>query len=272
MGVMLMAVYITGDCHRDFRRFNTECFPEQKDMTRDDVVIIAGDCGLIWAKDERATGQGGWKEEQHLLSWLESKSFTLAFVDGNHENFDRLRQFPVKTWNGGLIHEIRPGIIHMMRGQVFTIGGKLIWTFGGASSHDIGSGIIDPDTDPRWRQKVRRFKKEGIRDYRIKGSEWWPEESFKSMKPEAVAAQKEEAFLNLSKVGWKVDYVITHTMPSGIISLICEGDRDADAHSDFLEEIHSRLEFKKWFGAHFHKDAQITEKDIVLYEQIIRIA
>lgn len=27
-------LYITGDCHGDYRRFNTEIFPEQKGMTR----------------------------------------------------------------------------------------------------------------------------------------------------------------------------------------------------------------------------------------------
>ena len=83
-----MAIYVTGDCHGDFRRFNMKNFPEQKSMTRDDLIIIAGDCGLIWAKDDKAKGQGGWKEEQHNLQWLESKSFELGFVDGNHENFD----------------------------------------------------------------------------------------------------------------------------------------------------------------------------------------
>lgn len=38
-------IYITGDCHRDFRRFNTRIFPEQKEMTKDDFVIICGDFG-----------------------------------------------------------------------------------------------------------------------------------------------------------------------------------------------------------------------------------
>ena len=246
-------------------------FPEQKSMTRDDLIIIAGDCGLIWAKDDKAKGQGGWKEEQHNLQWLESKSFELGFVDGNHENFDRLLHFPVRTWNGGLVHEIRPGIVHLMRGQVYSISGKRIWAMGGASSHDIGSGIIDPETDPLWRQKVKRFDREGVRDYRIKGSEWWPEESFRYMRPEQVAAQKEEAVKNLNRVDWKVDYVISHTMPSGLIPLICGGDHDLDAHTDFLEEIHSKLRFERWFGGHFHKDLQVTEKEIVLYKKIIRI-
>lgn len=253
-----MSIYITGDCHGNFSRFNMDCFPEQRKMERDDVVIIAGDCGLIWATNEKSSGRGGWKDEQNTLRWLENKSFTLAYVDGNHENFDRLYQFPVKAWNGGFVHEIRPNILHMLRGQVFSISGKHIWTFGGGSSHDIGSGILDPDTDPGWRQKARCFERDGVWDYRIKGREWWPQESFKFMKPEEVAAQRQEAIKNLDRMDWKVDYAISHTMPSSIIPLISERETDVDAHSDFLEEIHSRLEFIRWFGGHFHKDIQIT--------------
>ena len=44
-------VYITGDCHSDFRRFSTKNFPEQKEMTKDDYVIICGDFGGVWDKD-----------------------------------------------------------------------------------------------------------------------------------------------------------------------------------------------------------------------------
>ena len=29
-------IYVTGDCHGDFRKFSTDSFPEQKEMTKDD--------------------------------------------------------------------------------------------------------------------------------------------------------------------------------------------------------------------------------------------
>ena len=54
------------------------------------------------------------------MNWLESKPFTTLFVDGNHENFDRLYAYPVEEWKGGKIHRIRPSVIHLMHGQVFT--------------------------------------------------------------------------------------------------------------------------------------------------------
>ena len=266
-----MAVYITGDCHSDFRKLNTTSFPEQKNMTREDTVIICGDFGGVWVKDEKVRGKHGWKDEINTLNWLESKSFTTVFVDGNHENFQRLYEFPEKEWNGGKVHEIRPHVLHLMRGQVFTIEGEKYFTFGGASSHDIGHGIIDPETDENWKVKVSRFQKDGIWDYRVKGLEWWPEESFRFMRPEEVQAQKDEAFRNLEKAGWQVRYIISHELPSSVLALYSHGANKPDEHTAFLEEIRWRTDYKRWFAGHYHEDRQITMQDAVLYEQIIRI-
>ena len=143
-------IYITGDCHQDFERFNLDVFPEQKEMTKDDCVIICGDFGGVWNRNEESS------RESKLMDWLENRSFTTLFVDGNHENFDRLYAYPIEKWHGGKVHKIRPSVIHLMRGQVFEIDGKSIFAFGGASSHDIAGGILEPD-DPDFKKK-----KEGI--------------------------------------------------------------------------------------------------------------
>jgi predicted phosphodiesterase len=123
-------IYITGDCHREFTKLTTGKFPQQKEMTKDDFVIICGDFGGIWDRDKES------REERYILNWLEGKPFTTLFVDGNHENFDRLYAYPLEEWHGGKVHKIRPSVIHLMRGQVFNIDGKSIFTFGDAKSHD----------------------------------------------------------------------------------------------------------------------------------------
>ncbi len=69
-------IYVTGDCHGDFKRFNTSIFPEQDEMTKDDYVIICGDFGGVWNKDVES------KTEKWWMDWL----------DGNHENFGACRQ------------------------------------------------------------------------------------------------------------------------------------------------------------------------------------
>ena len=88
-------IYITGDTHGQFeRRFTTGSFPEQKDMTKSDYVIICGDFGGIW---DRA---GESDSEKHWLDWFNDRSYTLLFIDGNHENFDRIESYPEKEWHG----------------------------------------------------------------------------------------------------------------------------------------------------------------------------
>ena len=46
-------IYVTGDCHGNFARFEQKNFPEQANMTKDDTVIITGDCGGVWFGDSR---------------------------------------------------------------------------------------------------------------------------------------------------------------------------------------------------------------------------
>ena len=41
-------IYITGDCHSDFSKFETDKFPMQTEMTKDDYVIICGDFGGVF--------------------------------------------------------------------------------------------------------------------------------------------------------------------------------------------------------------------------------
>ncbi len=55
-------IYITGDCHCNFERFNTGNFPEQKEMSKDDYVIICGDFDGVWDKDA-----SGKEENWHFL-------------------------------------------------------------------------------------------------------------------------------------------------------------------------------------------------------------
>ena len=34
-------IFVTGDCHGEFQKFSTAAFPEQKEMTKDDIVSSA---------------------------------------------------------------------------------------------------------------------------------------------------------------------------------------------------------------------------------------
>lgn len=161
-----MSVYATGDCHGTFRRFGRKYFPEQANMSRDDFVVICGDFGGLWE---------GTEEENYWLDWLNDKPWITLWVDGNHENFTLLSEFPLEMWHGGMVHRIRPNILHLMRGQVFEIQGYTFFTMGGAKSHDVEDGILDSKA-PDFETRRMMLEIMGRRRYRVLGQSWWPEE------------------------------------------------------------------------------------------------
>ena len=243
-------IFITGDTHGGWgNRLRTESFPEQKGMTKDDYVIICGDFG-IWDNSKR---------EKHHLDWLENKPFTTLFVDGNHENYDILYALPVKEWNGGKVHFIRPSVIHLMRGQVFTISDKTFFTFGGARSHDIRDGILEVK-DPR----IKEWCKDPFKLFRVNHVSWWEREM-------PSDAEMDEGIQSLKKVDYKVDFVVSHCGPASTIALYSHGQFEPDNITKYFEEIRCKLDYEKWFMGHYHDNKAINDKEIILYEQIIRI-
>jgi len=250
-------IFITGDCHSDFRRFNKENFPEQKEMNKDDCIIICGDFGGVWNADEESKHETWW------MDWLEERSFTTLFVDGNHENFDRLYEYPVEEWNGGKVHMIRPSVMHLMRGQVYQIEDKKIFTFGGASSHDISGGILEPG-DPDYKEKKKMLDK-GWRPYRINHISWWVQELPSEM-------EMEEGFKNLSLHNNTVDFIVSHCCSSSTQALLGGGLFTPDVLTNYLEQIRQAVTFKKWFFGHYHDNKNVNAEEILLYEQIIRIS
>lgn len=134
-------IYITGDTHSDFSRFTEENFQIQSEMTKDNYIIICGDFGGVWTFEEESS------REKELLDWLGNKNFTTLFVDGNHENYTRLYNYPIEEWKGGKVHKIRDSVLHLMRGEIFDIDNKQIFAFGGAKSHDIQDEILNLDEE-----------------------------------------------------------------------------------------------------------------------------
>lgn len=253
-----MSIWVTGDIHGNPVRLNRDNFPEQRGMTKEDYVIILGDFGLIWNADGESAQEKWW------LKWLEEKPFTTLFVDGNHENHWRLAEYPVKEWNGGKVHEIRPSVLHLMRGEVFEFHDKKFFAFGGASSHDIKDGIID-SADEDWREQAKRMDKEGKWMFRIKGLSWWPEEL-------PSEEEMQNGINNLEKHDWKVDFILSHSPAASVIALLGQGFYKQDIVSTYLEEIRGKTDYVKSFAGHMHENKMMNSKDLLLYEQIIRIA
>ena len=245
-------IIITGDIHGNpFQRLNLENFPEGKTFTKEDYVIILGDFGLVW--DDSAM-------EHSCLNWLENKPWTTLFIDGNHENYDLLNKFPIEEWGGGRVQKIRSSVIHLLRGEVYDIGGYKFLAMGGARSHDIQDGVLEVG-DPR----IKIWKKDNFKLFRINHISWWEKEI-------PNEEERKNALKNLAENDYKVDYILTHEAPSSDVILMDHLLYHPDEYSKWLEmEIRQKVKYKKWFFGHYHLNLDVNEKETCLFERRIRI-
>lgn len=230
-------IYVTGDTHGvvDIDKVTRYHFPDGDKLTKDDYLIICGDFGAYMYNSP--------KDEQ-LLDFWQDKPYTVLFLDGNHENFNRLSEIDVVEWHGGLVQFLRPTVIHLMRGQIYTLEEKTFFVFGGAYSID--------------------------KAMRVENVSWWPQE-------EANYSECEEGLNNLSKVGNKVDFILTHAAPqwikANIFQQVMPLKADRSVTEAFLDEIFNKVSYDYWFCGHYHKDFRVRQYNIeVLYKNIIKIA
>ena len=223
-------IYVTGDTHGTYDYFKLVVFAhEHPELTKKDYVIVAGDFGGVW--DEKML------EED--LAHFRKLPFTVLFVDGNHENFDILDNWKRTQWKGGKVHKIREDIIHLCRGQMFTIEGKKIFTFGGATSVDVA------------------FRREGV--------SWWPQETPTMLDVEA-------AWENLDKHDRKVDFIISHSCDEKALFYPPLCNRTTKMYPYFenllLSGFENNVEYRHWYFGHYHMDGHLTDKKTVLYHEI----
>lgn len=177
-------------------------------------------------------------KEQKQLEFLNKIGIEVLFLDGNHENHKLLNKYPISDMYGGRVHKILNNIIHLIRGEIYIISGNKYFVFGGANSTDI--------------------------KYRKEDKDWWREE-----KP--TDSDKENAYNNLTKYNWNVDYILTHTCYPSALDYI-GGDMRVDDVSDYLNFIKYNVSFKYWFFGHMHRDFDINElKTRCVYKEIIII-
>jgi len=221
-------IYITGDTHGDI---------DIKKLTTDrfppKTVELTKSDYLIICGDWGGIWYGSAKDN-YMIKWYNQKPWTTLFVDGNHENFDSLSTFPVVDFCGGKARKISNSIYHLMRGQVFTIEGHTFFTMGGAESVD--------------------------KHQRVEGISWWPQEM-------PSDEEYEEAFSNLEKVNYKVDYVLTHSAPDEWLD---KWYYEHNKLTNFLQVVKDKLDFKKWYFGHYHKDGY-SDKFIYLYNSVVKL-
>lgn len=235
-----MRVFVTGDTHgnalNDFEKILK--WDSSKNLTKNDILIILGDFGFIWNNIQSDSKEITW------FNYFDKLSYTLCFLDGNHENFDRINKLPEIDFYGGKAGKASENVYHLKRGQIYTFEDKTFFTLGGADSIDKAQRII--------------------------GIDWWHQELLSK-------AEEDFALDNLLSVNNKVDYILTHTLPkSKILEMIerthinffcfkCE-----DPVANFLDYIYKSTKFKHWYCGHLHEDYYL-ENFSILYHKILQI-
>ena len=133
---------------------------------------------------------------------------------------------------------------------------------GGARSHDIDNGILNPNA-PDFEEQYWAFRRMGAR-FRVNHHSWWKQEL-------PSQSEYEEARRNLERIHYKVDYVVTHCAPSSIVDILGDGGYVHDHLTDFLEEVKEKSKLHYWLFGHYHDNRMIDDRFVLLWEQMVQV-
>lgn len=208
-------IYFLSDPHGDI---NFSGLKKYIDIATDeDLLIVLGDIGLNFENTD-----ANRRFDEYFLS----ADKNIAFVDGNHENFEYINSFPEEEWNGGTVHRLTPHIVHLKRGNIFTVNGKTFFVFGGCKS------------SPKWKEMGLWYFGEEPSDDEI-----------------ALA------HANLQKHNFSVDYILTHKY-----ELNCNQDAVADKLNDLTQFIEDNVKYQKWYAGHWHVHDVHDDKHMYIYD------
>lgn len=211
-------IYLTGDTHRDFDRVFDFC--TANGTTTDDVLIILGDACINFFLDDR---------DHELKKWLSTLAVTLLCVHGNHEERPfMIDSYAEKEWRGGVVfyEEEFPNLLFAKDGEIYDLEGRKAIAIGGAYSVD----------------KFQRLKGGGL--------PWFPTE-------QPTDEIKNDVERALNRVGWRIDAVLSHTVPlkyeptEEFLSSVDQSTVDKTTE-EWLDTIEDGLDYERWYCGHYH--------------------
>ena len=220
-------IYTFGDTHGNHdigKLFNGGI-----EFKENDYIIICGDFGVLWndEKDER---------EIALESTLNSLPCEVLFVDGNHENFNRIYALPQVQKFDSLVGQYSKNVFHLKRGHIYNIDNMNFLTMGGALSID--------------------------KQWRVEGISWWRQEAI-------TDAELDLALKNIESFESNIDFVLTHTLPQRAviesrkymrISHKIHDENPLKLEQIFLALQNKKCDVKAWICGHWHKDIAFDMK------------
>ena len=123
-----------------------------------------------------------------------------------------------------------------MRGQIYEIAEKTVFTFGGGQSDDTYE--------------------------LVEGQNWWQRE---------IPNEEElaEGLENLEKAGNTVDFVVTYEPPSSQRDFLITDKTDRNHINTYLNGIFEKLTFTGWFFGKLHINKLIPPKYYAVYDGIV---
>ncbi len=270
---MANRLFVTGDTHGDYDigKLSTDRFDSRK-LDKDDYLIVAGDFGLVF-HPVQSTGR-----EEYWLRWLAQKPFTTLFVDGNHENFDRLFGLvfhPVQStgreeyWLRWLAQKPFTTLFVDGNHENFDRLNEMpVEMWHGGRVHRINDSVLHLMRGEAFDIAGRKvFCMGGARshdiEFRTEGESWWPQEM-----PDAD--DRAHAWETLDAMGWKADLVITHCAPANFQHAL-RADYGNDEMTRFLFDVERKLEYGRWFFGHYHEDKEIGERARAIYDDVVEV-
>ena len=223
-------IFVTGDKHGAI--FLVSRLAEMGNITKDDILLIAGDAGYVWDEDY-----------PYMIDTLHQIfPGIIAFIDGNHENHAILNGLKEQHWNGGRVHQLGERVFHLMRGELYTIYGQNFFTFGGARSVD--------------------------RDRRIEGESWWQEEEPSA---DELRYGEEMLQKHRDNIDYVITHEAP-LFARGLIKRqkpIAPDDHLPAILEKWYGQMEGAPRFKRWFFGHMHVDQKITEKLQGVFNEMI---
>ncbi len=228
-------IYITGDTHCDFSRFEDFC--EKNKTTTDDIMIILGDSGLNFY---------GNYLDRHTKEKASAYPLTFFCIHGNHEKrASGIDSYKTGVFCGGTVYfeEDFPSLLFAKDGEIYRFGEHDCIVIGGAYSID--------------------------KTFRLAyGYPWYADEQpSDEIKNYAENALMERAY--------KIDVVLSHTCPKNYepTEVFLKGidQSSVDKSTEiWLAEMESMMRYKYWYCGHFHTQKKIDRlrfmfKDIDIF-------
>ena len=217
-------IYVTGDTHGDIQRFKEK---NLKKLKKQDTLIVLGDFGFLW---------GDTKQERKNLKWLTKRRYQLLFLDGCHENFDLLRDYPVQDYKGGRVRHLGGNLYCVQRGSILTIEDKRLLCFGGGESED--------------------------KEDREEGVNWWRAEM-------PTTDELELCQQNLDACGNRVDYILTHDGPTRLLQFANLLRQQPNWLHAFFDRLMKTVDYKGWLFGRYHRDLRLSGKARVVFCDVL---